>query len=72
MSALRALSGRTQTTGEIIVTRSVVRKRTMNGTPMEALCDLLLRESFTGTVRLGLSQGRVRTISVEDHQEIDG
>lgn len=72
MSALRALQGRTKQTGEIIMTRCVVRKRTMNGTPMDALFVLLLRENFTGTLTLGMSQGRVRTIAAEDRQDIDG
>lgn len=54
------------------MTRCVVRKRTMNGTPMDALFVLLLRENFTGTLTLGMSQGRVRTIAAEDRQDIDG
>jgi hypothetical protein len=72
MSTLRALNGRTKETGEIVMTRCVVRKRTMNGTPVEALFVFLLRENFTGTVTLGMSQGHVRTIAVEDRQEING
>lgn len=71
-SPIRALSGRTQVTGEIVMTRCVVRKQVMNGTSMDALTTYLLRENFTGTVTLGVSHGRVRTIAAEDRQEIDG
>lgn len=71
-SAIRALNGRTQATGEFVTTRCVLRKRTMNGTPMDTLFVYLLRENFTGTVTLGMSQGRVRTIAAEDRQEIEG
>ncbi len=72
MSALRALNGRTEETGEIVMTRCVVRKRTMNGTPIDSLFIFLLRENFTGTVTLGMSSGHVRTIAVEDRQDIEG
>ena len=72
MSSLRALSGRTRQTGEIVVTRCIVRKRMMDGMPMEPLFRLLTTENFTGTVTLGVYRGGVRTISVEDRQEIDG
>ena len=44
----------------------------MDGMPMEPLFRLLTTENFTGTVTLGVYRGGVRTISVEDRQEIDG
>ncbi len=67
MSNLRAVNGRMQ---EIVVTHCVVRKQTMDGTPLDALVAYLLRENFTGTVTLGVSHGRIRTISAEDRQDV--
>lgn len=72
MSALRALSGRTQVTGEIVMTRCVVRRRVMDGTPLEALEAFLRADNFTGSVVLGVSRGSIRTIAVEDRQDIEG
>ncbi len=71
MSALRALNGRTKITGEIVVTRCMVRRRVMDGTPLAALEAFLRDDNFTGVVALGVSRGSIRTIAVEDRQEID-
>ena len=70
-SALRALSGRTPATGEVIVTRCMVRKHTLDGTPLAVLSEWLRRENFTGNVTLGVSKGSIRTISAEDRQAIE-
>lgn len=72
MSTLRALNGRTQIIGEVVVTRCVVRRQTMRDVALEAISAWLKRESFTGTVTLGVAQGHIRTMSAEDRQDIPG
>ncbi len=71
-TALRALNGRTQATGEVVMTRCVVRKQVMRNVALDVISEWLQRESFTGTVTLGVSQGHIRTMSAEDRQDIEG
>ena len=44
----------------------------MRDVALEAISAWLKRESFTGTVTLGVAQGHIRTMSAEDRQDIPG